>query len=247
LRHVRVRRPTAAVAVAAALLGAALGPAGVQAAKKTVSSVLVTNDKQHPVSVVTRGTTAVKGTVGVAGTVPVTGKIDTSGSTVGVSGKLDVSGSKVDASGSTVGVTGKVDVSGSKVNATGSSVSVAHEIPYSVHGFQIFNAGETSHYTVLDIPAGKTFVITYMSARDDEIASGADLPTLVSITDGSGTGGASIYLPMLKAGAMNYFSGSEQTSVPFTQGSVNADRTTSTGSARFMWEASGYLVNTPAP
>jgi hypothetical protein len=238
----RVRRQTAAVAVVAVLAGAALGPAGVQAAKKTVSSVFVTNDKKHPVSVVARGTTKVAGTVGVAGTVPVTGKVDTSGSNVGVSGKVDVSGSSVGLNGK-VDVTGsKVDVTGSKVNASGSSVSVAHEVPYSLHGLQIFNAGETSHFSLLDVPAGKTFVITYFSAQDDEIASGADLPTLVSISDGTGTGGGAIYLPMFKAGAMNYFSGSEQTDVPFTQGTVNAYRTTSTGSARFMWEASGYLV-----
>jgi hypothetical protein len=188
LKQQRARWRIAAVAVAAALLGAALGPAGVQAAKKTVSRVFVTNDKKHPVSVVARGTTAVKGTVGVAGTVPVTGRVDTTGSKVGVSGK--------------------VDVSGSKINASGSSVSVAHEIPYSLHGLQIFNAGENSHLSLLDIPAGKTFVITYLSAQLQEIASGADLPTTVSVTDGTGTAGAGIYLPVFKAGAMNYYSGS---------------------------------------
>jgi hypothetical protein len=239
LRQQGVRRRTVAVAVAAALVGAAFGPAAVQAAKKKVSSVFVTNDKKHPVSVVARGTTTVKGTIGVAGTVPVTGKVDTSGS------KVDASGSKVDASGSKVGVVGKVDVSDSKVDASGSSVSVAHEIPYSIHGFRIFNAGDSSQFELLDIPAGKTFVITYLSARAEEVAAGAELPTVVSVSDGTGTGGGAIYLPMSKAGTMNYYSGSEQTDVPFTQGSVNAFRTATTGNARLVWEASGYLVDTP--
>jgi hypothetical protein len=237
------RRHTAAVAVVAVCAGAALGPAGVEAAKKAVSNVLVTNTSSHPVAVKAVGTTPVSGTVAVSG-----GALDVSGSKVDASGsKVDASGSKVDASGSSVAVSGgKLDVSGSTVNLTApvgisGAVHVAGETPFQQHGFWILNAGDDAEYTLLTIPAGKKLVVQYMTADVAPVTAGADLPLQISIQDGHGTGGAGVYLPLQKAGTA--WQGSELTQVLFDQALVDGYRPTTAGTARVQWEVSGYLVD----
>jgi hypothetical protein len=242
-------RRTVLAATAAAVLGAAVGPAGVEAARKAATHAFITNDAKHPVSVKgsvgVKGTVPVKGTVAVAGTVPVAGKVDTSGS------KVDVSGSKVDASGSKVDVSGsKVDASGSKVDVSGSTVKDAPQIPFESSFYFDVPAGQ--HYApgvntgLVSIPQGKTLIVKTVSVQLYDLGSGSDLPLDVSLYDGSGTGATRVHVPMVQEGALARWTGTvTDADVPYTnQAFVYAYRAGTTGNVRVEYTVSGYMVDT---
>jgi hypothetical protein len=119
---------------------------------------------------------------------------------------------------------------------------VSRDRPFQDHGFFIFNATETSHINVIAVPAGKDLVLTYMTAFSEPVTGGADVPLAVNVQDGSGTGGAAIYLPLRQAGTA--WTGSEPTQVLFASNAVvSSYRLSSAGTARVSWEVSGYLID----
>jgi hypothetical protein len=206
------RARVVAVAVVCVVVGALLGPAGVEAAKKAIGSVLIANGAKHPVPVQQQGTAQVSGTVAVS---RVGGKVDTSGSTVAISG-------------------GKVDTSGS-------TVAIAHETPFQAHGSAYAADGTLSADASLNIPAGKQLVVTYMTAQVYG-ASGGILPTEVLLSGGTGTGGAALYLPMFQAGPTWSGSTMAQVVLPSGASISAIRNNGTTGWADLLYDVTGYLI-----